>query len=216
MTSPTGVPPPDPLLPRQPQTSDVDERQQRDADEHLRHTLAQGAIQVGPVLEILCAHLGEVVRTSDAAATTFLDGLIHVHDTVAEMREAALRAQQADRHSIPGEAHNAGATVGELVSSCTKVTDLATSMMAGLQFQDSTRQVIEHVVAALDDLGERFTSVGQALAEPGRRHELAQLAELERSLDQLRNGYVMQTQRATHADVLGSEFVVDDTAIDLF
>jgi surface antigen len=175
------------------------------------------------VLEILGAHLGQVVATSDAAAMTFLDDLTVVHDTAAQLRDVAVRLQ--------GSAGAAAATpedversAEQLMLGCTAVAELATSMMAGLQFQDVTRQVVEHVVAALDALGERFTGVAAALTEPAdsadasatETRALTELTQLGASLDRLQSGYVMQRQRSTHAEVLGDAFVDDDPDIDLF
>ena len=194
-----------------------------DGDTALRSTLAQGAVRVAPVLEILGAHLGQVVQTSDAAAMTFLDDLVTVHDTVAQLREVAVRLQDGARAggAAPEDVERSAAA---LLLGCTTVVELATSMMAGLQFQDVTRQVVEHVVGALDALGERFTGVAAALTQPSdagdgsatEARALTELAQLGASLDRLQSGYVMQRQRSTHAEVLGDAFVDDDPDIDLF
>jgi len=76
------------------------------------------------------------------------------------------------------------------------VYGLTTSMMAGMQFQDVTRQVIEHVVNSLDDLGVQLGTVAEALAGRG---DLSGLAELDAALERIQSGYVMERQRATHA-----------------
>jgi methyl-accepting chemotaxis protein len=104
--------------------------------------------------------------------------------------------------------------VSELVTNSSTVHRLTTSMMAGLQFQDVTRQVIEHVVASLDQLGTQFTAVAEMLAGRG---DIDAMAALESSLDRIREGYVMQKQRMTHAAVTGAEWSTgDEPAIELF
>jgi methyl-accepting chemotaxis protein len=107
-----------------------------------------------------------------------------------------------------------------LVASSATVHGLTSSMMAGLQFQDITRQVIEHVVASLDQLGTQFTAVAEVLAGRG---DVEGMAALEDSLERVRSGYVMHQQRMVHAGVVersggasaGRE-LVDGPAVELF
>jgi methyl-accepting chemotaxis protein len=102
----------------------------------------------------------------------------------------------------------------ELVTNSSTVYGLTTSMMGGLQFQDVTRQVMEHVVASLDQLGIQFTAVAGVLAGQG---DLEALEELGTSLDRIHAGYVMQKQRMIHADVTAEERRRDDgPLIELF
>jgi methyl-accepting chemotaxis protein len=102
----------------------------------------------------------------------------------------------------------------ELVVNAGTVHDLTTTMMGELQFQDITRQVIEHVVGTLDQLGDQMTTVAAVLAGRG---EVAALAGLEDALERIREGYVMEQQRLTHARVTGSEAEAGGApAIELF
>ena len=108
----------------------------------------------------------------------------------------------------------------ELVTSAATVYGLTTSMMAGMQFQDVTRQVIEHVVGSLDDLCVQLAAVAEVLAGRG---DVTALAELDAALSRIQRGYVTERQRATHAHQFaqegaagGSAAVDDATKIELF
>jgi methyl-accepting chemotaxis protein len=126
-------------------------------------------------------------RDPDAALTRRLQAVAHQqHDLVHRMEKFTGGVEAASQ---------------ELVASAATMHSLTTSMMAGLQFQDITRQVIEHVVSSLDGLWEQFTLLASALAEQG---DVAGLAQLEASLDKIQRGYVMEKQRLTHAQVTGT------------
>jgi methyl-accepting chemotaxis protein len=102
----------------------------------------------------------------------------------------------------------------QLVVNSSTVHDLTTSMMGELQFQDVTRQVIEHVVGTLDQLGATLASVAGVLAGRG---DVASIAELEAAMDRIRDGYVMHRQRMTHAQVTGAHVQTDAApAVELF
>ena len=102
----------------------------------------------------------------------------------------------------------------QLVVNSGTVHALTTSMMGELQFQDVTRQVIENVVGALDQLGPQLTAVADVLAGRG---DVEGIADLEAAMDRIRDGYVMHRQRVTHAQVTGSAVQADAApAIELF
>jgi methyl-accepting chemotaxis protein len=102
----------------------------------------------------------------------------------------------------------------ELVTNSSTVHGLTTSMMGGLQFQDVTRQVIEHVVTSLDQLGTQFTALAGVLAGHG---DVLAMEELGASLERINAGYVMQRQRMIHAEVTAGDWVAaDEPLIELF
>jgi methyl-accepting chemotaxis protein len=102
----------------------------------------------------------------------------------------------------------------ELVAHSGTVHGLTTSMMGGLQFQDITRQVIEHVVTSMDLLGAQYTAVSDVLAGRATSESAAELAG---SLDGIQDAYVMEKQRTIHADIVGAAVeVLSEPAIELF
>ena len=88
----------------------------------------------------------------------------------------------------------------ELVDASGTVHGLTTSMLGQLQFQDVTRQVVEHVVQTLDQLRDQFGAVAEVL---GGRREADALVGLEAAVDGIRDGYVTSRQRSTHDEVVG-------------
>lgn len=121
--------------------------------------------------EVLSARLQAVAREQDA--------LVDRLQTFTSRVEDASRLMVASSESVYGK---------------------TSAMMADLQFQDITRQSVEHVVRALADLGERLALVSSLLQGQGNADALA---ELEPVLDRIRAGYVSQAQRVTHAEVVG-------------
>ncbi len=68
-----------------------------------------------------------------------------------------------------------------------------------MQFQDVSRQQIEHVVHTLDMLGKHFTDVGTALSGAVG----PQWRPLSAQIEDFRDSHVMDAQRITHDAVLG-------------
>jgi methyl-accepting chemotaxis protein len=74
-------------------------------------------------------------------------------------------------------------------------------VMASIQFQDVTRQQVEHVTSALHRLDEHLTLLRQRLTDPTMPMEFKPLAT---HLNEMFDGYVMDKQRNQHAQVTGS------------
>ncbi|NNM51538.1 MAG: hypothetical protein HKM02_04835, partial [Pseudomonadales bacterium] len=83
----------------------------------------------------------------------------------------------------------------------TEVHRLVMSMLGELQFQDITRQQMEHVTSSLTCLDEHLqTLAGQlpdALVKP------IALENVTKQLDRLFEGYAMESQRETHRAMAG-------------
>jgi len=106
------------------------------------------------------------------------------------------------------------AAARELVTASGTVHGLTTSMLGQLQFQDVTRQVVEHVVQTLDQLRDQFGAVAEVL---GGHRDAGALVGLEAAVDGIRDGYVTSRQRSTHDQVIGAG-AADEAApaIELF
>jgi methyl-accepting chemotaxis protein len=72
-------------------------------------------------------------------------------------------------------------------------------VMGNLQYQDVSRQQIQHVKRGLDEIRSFIDDLGQVLSDSGG----ARLPELQQRLDTLRLGYVMQSQQDRHDAALG-------------
>jgi methyl-accepting chemotaxis protein len=142
----------------------------------------------------------EGVEESEAALTARLH-------SVAQQQRGLVERLDDFASRVDGAAH-------DLVLNSGTVHGLTTNMMAELQFQDITRQMIEHVVGTLDDLGGQFTAVSGVLAGG---QDAGAMAELEASMERIRSGYVMARQHQTHAEVTGAQFDSHGApAIELF
>jgi methyl-accepting chemotaxis protein len=112
-----------------------------------------------------------------------------------------LQAVAEEQQDLVDRLEDFTARVGQasraIADSSATVHELTTAMMAAMQFQDVTRQVVEHVVASLDDLGGRFTAVAEVLHGRG---DLTALAELDAAVDRIHQGYVSAQQRRVHAE----------------
>jgi methyl-accepting chemotaxis protein len=85
------------------------------------------------------------------------------------------------------------------------------------QFQDTTRQQIEHAQNGLAMCGQHMTDVEQGLT--GDWMQPMDINSLDEVLDALRESYTMQSQHATHHAVVGGQSATVETerpAIELF
>jgi uncharacterized coiled-coil protein SlyX len=74
-------------------------------------------------------------------------------------------------------------------------------VLAGIQFQDVTRQQIEHVQNALDRLDAHVAQ----MVEMMRSKDFSHAASIKEHIDQIYATYVMDKQRNVHASVLGED-----------
>jgi methyl-accepting chemotaxis protein len=75
-------------------------------------------------------------------------------------------------------------------------------VMASIQFQDVTRQQVEHVLQAMDRLNNHLALLRQCLNEPDRPCDIKPLAQ---HLDELFDGYVMDSQRDRHNQAINRQ-----------
>jgi len=154
-------------------------------------------------------------KLADGLADTGGDGA-GIHDVASRLQHVAdEQREMVTRLDVSTE--RVRSAVHELATHSASVHDLTTSMTAGMQFQDITRQSVEHVVDALGHLGEQFGLFVSVLTGNG---DASRLAELGDTMERLRENYVSHQQRAVHSAVSagGAVTAVEDTepAIELF
>ncbi|MBW4047131.1 MAG: hypothetical protein HIU89_04120 [Proteobacteria bacterium] len=88
------------------------------------------------------------------------------------------------------------------------------AVLGNMQYQDVSRQQVDQVIRGLDGLTGYFGSVKAVLDGSSE----ASLPQLKDSIDDLRSGYVMQSQHCAHDSALGINDGDDDNlpAIELF
>lgn len=137
-----------------------------------------------------------------------------------EVRKLSQQTEQAVTR-INDEINNVSQLVNEnlaTISSRTrqamgKVNEDILNALGYFQFQDVTRQQVEHVRHALEELDAYFSGVKKALDA----EEAEGWPELSARIDALRDGYVMSSQRVTHDAVLGKHTQEESCpAIELF
>ena len=74
-------------------------------------------------------------------------------------------------------------------------------VMASIQFQDVTRQQVEHVMGALDHLASHLATLEQQLNNPST---LVAFKPLAQHLEEMFDGYVMDRQRDQHNLAMGT------------
>jgi methyl-accepting chemotaxis protein len=72
-------------------------------------------------------------------------------------------------------------------------------VMGSMQYQDMSRQQIEQVKRGLDEVNTFVAAIDRAVAGGS----LARLPDVQNSLDELRGGYVMQSQYQSHDETVG-------------
>lgn len=93
-----------------------------------------------------------------------------------------------------------GEVLAQINQTSSSLSSMFMEVMASIQFQDVTRQQVEHVMSALDRLNGHFALLRQQLTEPAAQIEIKPLAE---HLNEMFEGYVMDQQRGQHAQALG-------------
>lgn len=100
----------------------------------------------------------------------------------------------------------------EMLAGITTTSQTLSSMfmevLASIQFQDVTRQQIEQVQSALN----RLNSHVEQLVEMMRSKDFSNAASIKEHIDQIYQGYVMETQRNVHESVLGGKEQDQDAA----
>ncbi|NSL54256.1 methyl-accepting chemotaxis protein [Uliginosibacterium aquaticum] len=95
-----------------------------------------------------------------------------------------------------------GETVEQLRTTSEALTRTFMDVMADIQFQDVTRQQVEHVLAAIGKLGAHLEQMAGVL-DPACA-EAPTLVPLADTLDDMFSNYVMDEQRDAHASALGN------------
>lgn len=93
--------------------------------------------------------------------------------------------------------------IEQIRQSSQELTAMFMDTLASVQFQDVTRQQIEHVVTALQRLDEHIELLGRRLQSCSTADD-AELRPLAEHLQEIYSGYVMHAQRDDHHNALGT------------
>ena len=191
---------------------------------------------VGRGFAVVAGEVRKLSTATDAAITKLNDGIqgmaksieCHFREKVAhdqvEAEQKALRsfALQLDGlgESCQEVTDHETRVLAQIQTCSQQLTEMFVAALGSVQFQDVTRQQIEHVIGALNRFDGHALVLAQSLDE--LEHPQAEFEPLTQHLDELYGSYVMASQRVSHGSALGGApariAVVDKPlpAIELF
>lgn len=180
------------------------------------------AARVGAAGRGFAVVAGEVRKLShatDHAVGQINDGIQAVISSIEQQYEenfehSSIDAEREALHSFSTQLNQLGHdyqsllrqgvdTIAQIRQSSQELAAMFMDALASIQFQDVTRQQLEHVVAALMRLDHHSGVLGRRLLAadiPGAEDE--ELRPLSEQLQEIYNTYVMQTQRDEHQKVV--------------
>jgi methyl-accepting chemotaxis protein len=155
-------------------------------------TIAELTAKLDAVLSDDSQFEGADVQTDVAGGTAAVTGLL---DGVAV-------TQRKMSQMVAGVLQETVRAAQQVEQSSNALADETTRAMGHVQFQDISRQMIEHIASAVADVQRQAEDV-VAYAEGGVSGEIV----LDRMIhiDDLRNKHVMGRQRSTHAESTGND-----------
>jgi methyl-accepting chemotaxis protein len=165
--------------------------------------------------------VGEISKGIQTVANSiesqFADKLSHDNANAERVALESFAAQLDDLGKSYREVTEHEALVmSTITDSSQKLAQMFMSALASVQFQDVTRQQIEHVIDALNRLDSHAALLASRLDQLEDSH--FQLQPLSAHLDQLYSSYVMDSQRDTHHNATKSGVATVKTGpkIELF
>ena len=144
--------------------------------------------------------IGTVVRVIE---TQFKDKLINTH-AIEERTDLERFAQQLGQLGTSYEELTAHEheVLNRINASSKRLADMFMDAVASVQFQDVTRQQIEHVIEGLRHIDTQSDALSRFIETSG---ESGPLERLQGKMDDLYSRYVMDSQRNTHQSALSSK-----------
>ncbi len=181
---------------------------------------AARAGEAGRGFAVVADEVRKLSQETEAAVKKISDGIASVAGTIeSQFKDKLARSNIGEeRDSLHRIAEQLGA-LGEsyerltarerllletITANGARLGEMFMNALASVQFQDVTRQQIEHVVGALDRLNGQAVAIAELLERGQDDPEAATpLKPLAAQLDEVFSGYVMEHQRDTHHDSLG-------------
>ena len=129
-------------------------------------------------------------KLADASLNTETQALEQFANQLTEMGERYAELVTRD-----------GAVLAQINQTSSSLSTMFMEVMASIQFQDVTRQQVEHAMKALDRLEAHLAILLQQLNDPRSQVSFKPLAE---HLKEMFDGYVMDQQRNQHSKALGN------------
>ena len=123
---------------------------------------------------------------------------IHVEDERANLERFAQQLGSLGKSYEDLSSHE-HEVLNRINSSSQRLADMFVETVASVQFQDVTRQQIEHVVEGLEHIATQAKLIVAHVESGGQGEPMPKLAK---QMDELYSRYVMDGQRATHQSVV--------------
>ena len=165
--------------------------------------------EAGRGFAVVAGEVRKLAQATDQAVGQINDGIQGVVDSIEQQylqhndiqaERAALQNFSAQLNEVGREyqqvARHDAEVMRQIHESSQQLVAMFMDALASVQFQDVTRQQIEHVIAALSRLDGHAVDLArylQALDVPGQ-----ELRPLSEHLQEVYSGYVMHTQRSDH------------------
>ena len=168
--------------------------------------------EAGRGFAVVAGEVRKLAQATDQAVGQINDGIQDVVDSIEQQYQhklqhndiqaerAALQNFSAQLNELGREyqqvARHDAEVMQQIHESSQQLVAMFMDALASVQFQDVTRQQIEHVIAALSRLDGHAVDLArylQALDVPGQ-----ELRPLSEHLQEVYSGYVMHTQRSDH------------------
>ena len=138
-----------------------------------------------------------IARVADSIEQQFQEKLANAN--LEQEREALERiarqmSELEERHTAL--IHSQTEMLDTIAGNSQRLADMFMQAVASVQFQDVTRQQLEHVMQALQRLDKHAQDMADALRNP--EHGEAALPSMETHLNDMFGGYVMDRQRQAH------------------
>jgi methyl-accepting chemotaxis protein len=172
---------------------------------------AARAGEYGRGFAVVADEVRKLSNQTEQAVAQVRDGIENVASTIErqfqeQLNEANNQNEVAALETFSKQLANLGQRYGELVeqnaqtlerikASNAELSSMFMDVMATIQFQDVTRQQIEHVLHALDLLEEHMQSLHKGLLAPD---ETLAITPLSQHLETMFDNYVMDSQRSQH------------------
>jgi len=175
---------------------------------------AARAGEAGRGFAVVADEVRKLSAETDHAVSKIQEGIGEVAKTIEEQLHDKIKNSTIDQQKIVLEnftqhLSNMGAnyhnlmkrdeeTLSHLTNSSNTLSNMFMDVMAGIQFQDITRQQIEQIQNALNRLNSHVVQMVEML----RSKDLSNAASLRDHIDQMYNNYVMKGQRDVHESVM--------------
>lgn len=178
---------------------------------------AARAGEVGRGFAVVADEVRKLSIATDEAVNHISEGIHAVNRSTQAHFEDKLSSDQTDteRNTLQGfvaQLDSLGSSyqaltdhearvMTQISASSARLNDMFMNVLASVQFQDSTRQQIEHIIAALQQLDAHADTLAQRLDRPDE--PAINFKPLSQQLDHMFESYVMSSQRDSHLNALG-------------